>query len=66
MARISEYPNQGTPRQGEPYSFPCFGNVSPSFIATLSILGLSIGLLAQFFSTLAIINAPNSCQENKA
>ena len=66
MARIFEYPNQGTPGQGEPCSFPCFGNVGPPFIATLSIPGLTIWLPTWFFSALAILNAPNSCQEHQA
>jgi hypothetical protein len=44
METIPRTIDQGTPFQGEPLVFPCFGNVGPPYIATLSILGFTIGL----------------------
>jgi hypothetical protein len=49
--------NQGTPFHGEPFVFPCFGNVGPPYIATLSLPGFTIGLPVWFFSTLVIPNS---------
>jgi hypothetical protein len=51
--------NGGTPSPGEPYTFPSFGNSGPSYISTLSLLGLTIGLPIWLFPTLVILNPPN-------
>jgi hypothetical protein len=49
--------NEGTPFLGEPFVFPSYGNIGPPYIATLSLPGLTIGLLVWFFSTIVISNA---------
>jgi hypothetical protein len=49
----------GTPSPGEPYTFPSFGNFGPPYVATLSLPGITIGLLVGLFPTLVIPNAPN-------
>jgi hypothetical protein len=59
MASNLESTNGGTPSHGEPYTFPSFGNFGPPYIATLSLLGLTIGLLVWLFPTLVILNPPN-------
>jgi hypothetical protein len=51
--------NGGTPSSGEPYTFPSFGNFGPPYVATLSLLGLNIGLPVWLFPTPVIPNPPN-------
>jgi hypothetical protein len=51
--------NGGTPYPGEPYTFPSFGNFVPPYVATLSLPGLTIGLLVWLFPTPVIPNPPN-------
>jgi hypothetical protein len=55
--------NGGTPSPGEPYTFPSFGNFGPPYIATLSLPGLTIGLLVWLFPTPVISNPPNVLAE---
>jgi hypothetical protein len=52
--------NEGTPFPGEPFTFPSFGNVGPPCIATLSLPGLTIGLLVWLFPTPVILNFPST------
>jgi hypothetical protein len=49
--------NEGTPVPREPFVFPSYGNIGPPHIATLSLLGLTIGLSVWLFSTQVIPNA---------
>jgi hypothetical protein len=49
--------NEGTPAPREPFVFPSYGNIGPPHIATLSLLGLTIGLPVWLFSTQVIPNA---------
>jgi hypothetical protein len=51
MASVIEMTNEGTPTLGEPFVFPSYGNIAPPHIATLSLLGLTIGLPVWLFST---------------
>jgi hypothetical protein len=51
--------NGGTPSSREPYTFPSFGNFGPPYVATLSLLGLTIGLPVWLFPTPVIPNPPN-------
>jgi len=57
--------NQGIPVHPHPGTFPCFGNVGPPYIATLSLLGITVGLPVWLFSTpiisntLGALNAPS-------
>jgi hypothetical protein len=57
MASVPEMTNEGTPAPGEPFVFPSYGNIGPPHIATLSLPGLTIGLLVWLFSTQVILNA---------
>jgi hypothetical protein len=57
MASVPEMTNEGTPAPGEPFVFPSYGNIAPPHIATLSLPGLTIGLLVWLFSTQVIPNA---------
>jgi hypothetical protein len=59
MTSNLESTNGGTPSLGEPYTFPLFGNFGPLYIATLSLLGLTIGLPVWLFPTPVIPNPPN-------
>ena len=63
MATVPEDPNQGTPFHGDPCPFPCFGNVGPPYIATLILLGLTMGLSVWFSSTPVVSNDPTASQE---
>jgi hypothetical protein len=56
MASVPGMTNEGTPFLGEPFVFPSYGNIGPPHIATLSLLGLTIGLPVWLFSTQAIPN----------
>jgi hypothetical protein len=57
MASVPEMTNEGTPSLGEPFVFLSYKNIGPPHIATLSLLGLTIGLLVWLFSTQVIPNA---------
>jgi hypothetical protein len=57
MASVPEMTNEVTPALGEPFVFPSYGNIGPPHIATLSLLGLTIGLSVWLFSTQVIPNA---------
>jgi hypothetical protein len=59
MASNNESTDGGTPIPGEPYTFPSFGNFGPSYISTLSLPGLTIGLPVWLFPTPVISNPPN-------
>jgi hypothetical protein len=59
MESNPESTNVGTPSPGEPFTFPSFGNFGPLYIATLSLLGLTIGLPIWLFPTPVISNPPN-------
>jgi hypothetical protein len=59
MASNIESTNGGTPSPREPYTFPYFGNFGPPYISTLSLPGLTIGLLVWLFPTPVILNPPN-------
>ena len=56
MASTPRSANGGTPFLGGPFVFPSFGNISPLCIATLSLLGLTIGLPVWLFPTTVIEN----------
>jgi hypothetical protein len=60
METVPEPTNQGTPLHGDPHPFPCFGNIGPPYIATLSLPRFTIGLLVWLFSTLVMKNAPGA------
>jgi hypothetical protein len=57
MSKVLEDTNQGTPSQGDSFSFPFFGNVGSPLMATLNILGLNVALQVWFCTTQ---NVPNS------
>jgi hypothetical protein len=57
MASVPGMTNEGTSAPGEPFVFPSYGNIGPPHIATLSLPGLTIGLLVWLFSTQLIPNA---------
>jgi hypothetical protein len=56
MASVPKMTNEGTPAPGEPFVFPSYGNIGPPHITTLSLSGLTIGLLVWLFSTQVILN----------
>jgi hypothetical protein len=60
MESIPESTNKGTPFPKEPFTFPYFGNIGPPCIATLSLLGLTIGLSVWLFPTLVLSNFPSA------
>jgi hypothetical protein len=61
MASVPKMTNEGTPTPREPFVFPSYGNINgPPHIATLSLLGLTIGLPVWLFSTQVIPNAISS------
>jgi hypothetical protein len=57
MVSVLGMTNEGINFPREPFIFPSYGNVGPPYIATLSHMGLTIGLSVRFFSTLLISNA---------
>jgi hypothetical protein len=57
MASVPGMTNEGTPLPGETFVFPSYRKVGPPYIATLSLLGLTIGLPVWLFSTPVISNA---------
>jgi len=60
MAEILESSNQYILVHVDPFTFPCFGNVGPPMMATLSLTGLTIGLLVWLFSIPNVPNSPNA------
>jgi hypothetical protein len=56
MVLVPRTTNGATPTPGEPFVFLSYGNVGPPYSATLSLLGLTIGLLVWLFSTPVILN----------
>jgi hypothetical protein len=60
MEPFPETTNGETPALGESFVFPSYGNVGPLYIATLSLLGLTIGLPVWFFSTPVISNVASA------
>jgi hypothetical protein len=48
--------NEGTFSLEKPFVLPSYGNIGPHHIATLSLPGLTIGLLVWFFSTQVSLN----------
>jgi hypothetical protein len=60
MASVPITTNEGTPFLGEPFVFPSYENVGPPHIATLSLLGLTIGLPVWLFSTQVIPNVSSA------
>jgi hypothetical protein len=62
METVLDDTNQGTPFHGEPYAFPCFGNIGPPYITTLTLLGFTVGLPIWFFSTPMVSNVPATAQ----
>jgi hypothetical protein len=60
MALVPEMTNEGIPCPEEPFVFPSYGNVGPPYIATLSLIGLTIGLPVWLFSTLVIMNVESA------
>jgi hypothetical protein len=57
MASVPEMTNEGTSALGKPFVFPSYRNIGPPHIATLSLPGLTIGLLVWLFCTQVILNA---------
>jgi hypothetical protein len=45
MAKVTNDTDQGTPLQGDPCSFPFFGNMGVPLMSTLYIPRLNVGLL---------------------
>jgi len=54
MATFPESTSQGFPSETNPSPFPSFRNTSAPYMATLSLPGLTIGLLVWLFSTSVI------------
>lgn len=57
MATNPESTDQGIPFKGNPSPFPSWGNIGAPYMATLSLPGLTIGLLLWLFSTSVVQNA---------
>ena len=64
MVKNMESTNQGIPFDGNPNPFPSFGNIGAPYMATLSLLGLTIGLLVWLFSTSLVKNVVISPQSS--
>jgi hypothetical protein len=56
MVSVLRMTNEGTLFLGEPFVFPSYRNIGPPHIATLSLLGLTIGLPIWLFSTQVVSN----------
>ena len=56
METFPEFTNQGIPSDGNPGPFPPFGNFDAPYMATLSLLGLTVGLPVWLFSTSVVPN----------
>jgi hypothetical protein len=52
--------NEGTPFLGDPFVFPSYRDVGPHYIATLSLLSLTIGLSVWMFSISVVPNAASA------
>ena len=63
MAEIPKGTNQGTLVHGDPYAFPCFGNIGSPMMATLNLPGFTVGLPVWLFMTPVVLNAPNASKE---
>ena len=57
-----ESTDQGIPFEGNPSPFPSWGNIGAPYMATLSLLGLTIGLPVWLFSTSVVQNSMISLQ----
>ena len=64
MATNLESIDQGIPFDGNPSPFPTFGNIDAPYIATLYLLGLTIGLPVWLFSTSLVQNVVISLQSS--
>ena len=64
MATTPESTDQGIPFDGNPSPFPPFGTTGAPYIATLSLLGFTIGLLVWLFSTSLVQNVMISPQSS--
>jgi hypothetical protein len=64
MVLVPKMTNEATLAPREPFVFPSYKNVGPLYIATLSFLGLTIGLLVWLFSTPVIPNAASASVVN--
>jgi hypothetical protein len=62
MAKFIEDTNQGTPGQGDSFSFRFFENVGAHFMATFNIPGLDVGLPIWLWTTLNVPNALDASQ----
>ena len=51
--------NQETPIQGASCAFSFTGNVGVPLMATLNLLGFTLGILVWLFSTPNVLNDPN-------
>ena len=64
MENVPEFINLGTPPNENPSTFPCFGNVGPPYMATLSLPGFTIGLSIWLFSTSLAPNADDTIKQH--
>ena len=64
MASPSETTNQETPLPSMYFVFPPYGDVGPPLMATLILLGLTIGLPVWLFSSPVIPSTPISSDLN--
>jgi len=64
MATTPKSIDQGIPFDGNPSSFPPFGNIGAPYMATLSLLGFTIGLPVWLFSTSLLQNVVISPQSS--
>jgi hypothetical protein len=60
MVLVPGNTNEGIPFTWVPFVFPSVGHVGPPYIATLTLLGLTIGLPVWLFSTLVNVNDPSA------
>jgi hypothetical protein len=60
MASVPGMTNEETLASRETFVFPSYRNVGPPYIATLSLTGLTIGLIVWLFSTPVILNAASA------
>ena len=71
MASTPTDTNQKTPMLGDSCDFHFTRNVGVPIMATLNLLGFTLGLLVWLFSTPTVLNAPDAsraiplCQEHK-
>ena len=54
--------NQEIPMLGTPCTIPLIGNVGVPLMATLNLLGLTLGILVWLFSTPTVLNDPDASQ----